>query len=171
MFLKRRLIFDGPCEHLWKSNQKNIFILLIFLLKSTPCWLTSAKLHHWGHTNTYMQCYYIILSILMQKYGKRFTSQEKNRGFQFLGDFDCKSDLILLMTQISFIGIWRWKPRRFLAPSSVRSCSYTQWNSSSHGAQSRWRSISKCHSGKNILRIFLCIYIIIFNPVRPDIKS
>ena len=23
---------------------------LIFLLKSTPCWLTSAKLHHWGHT-------------------------------------------------------------------------------------------------------------------------
>ena len=27
-----------------------IFILLIFLLKSSPCWLTSAKLHHWGHT-------------------------------------------------------------------------------------------------------------------------
>ena len=43
-------IFDSPCEHLWKSNQKNISILLIFLLKSTPCWLTSAKLHHWGHT-------------------------------------------------------------------------------------------------------------------------
>ena len=27
-----------------------ILILLIFLLKSTPFWLTSAKLHHWGHT-------------------------------------------------------------------------------------------------------------------------
>ena len=40
-----------PCEHLWKSNQKNIFILLNSLLKSTPCWLTSAQLHHWGHTN------------------------------------------------------------------------------------------------------------------------
>ena len=52
LFLKWHLIFDGPCEHLWKSNQKNIFILLIFLLKSIPCWLTSAKLHHWGHTNT-----------------------------------------------------------------------------------------------------------------------
>ena len=23
---------------------------MIFLLKSTPCWLTSAKLHHWGQT-------------------------------------------------------------------------------------------------------------------------
>ena len=34
-----------------KSNQKLIFILLIFLLKSTPCWLTYAQLHHWGHTN------------------------------------------------------------------------------------------------------------------------
>ena len=51
LFLKWRLIFDGPCEHLWNSNQKIIFILLIFLLKSFPCWLTSAKLHHWGHTN------------------------------------------------------------------------------------------------------------------------
>ena len=49
-FLKWCPIFDGPCEHLWKSNQKIIFILLIFLLKSTPCWLKSAKLHHWGHT-------------------------------------------------------------------------------------------------------------------------
>jgi len=34
------------CEHLWKSNQKIIFILQIFLLKFTPCWLTSLKLHH-----------------------------------------------------------------------------------------------------------------------------
>ena len=33
LFLKWRLIFDSPCEHLWKSNQKIIFILLI-LLKS-----------------------------------------------------------------------------------------------------------------------------------------
>ena len=50
-FLKWCPIFDGPCEHLWKSNQKIIFILQIFFLKSTPCWLTSAKLHQWGHTN------------------------------------------------------------------------------------------------------------------------
>ena len=50
LFLKWRLIFDGPCEHLWKSNQKIILILLIFLLKSSSCWLTSAQLHHWGHT-------------------------------------------------------------------------------------------------------------------------
>ena len=50
-FLKWYSSYDGPCEHLWKSNQKIILILLIFLLKSTPCWLTSAKLHHWGHTN------------------------------------------------------------------------------------------------------------------------
>ena len=49
-FLKWCPIFDVPCEHLWKSNQKIIFILLIFLLKSTTCWLTSTKLHHWGHT-------------------------------------------------------------------------------------------------------------------------
>ena len=51
LFLKWCLIFDGPCEHLWKSNQNNILILLIFLLKSIPCWLTSVKLHHWGHTS------------------------------------------------------------------------------------------------------------------------
>ena len=43
-FLKWCPIFDGPCEHLWKSNQKIIFILLIFLLKSTPCWLTTPPL-------------------------------------------------------------------------------------------------------------------------------
>ena len=24
---------------------------MIFLLKSNPCWLTSSKLHHWGHAN------------------------------------------------------------------------------------------------------------------------
>ena len=42
-----------PFMHLWKPNQKNIFILLIFLLKSIPCWLTSAKPHHWGHTSIY----------------------------------------------------------------------------------------------------------------------
>ena len=59
-FLKWCPIFDGLCEHLWKSNQKIIFILLIFLLKSTPCWLTSAKLHHWGHTNMYVSSYTII---------------------------------------------------------------------------------------------------------------
>jgi len=50
-FLKWCPIFDGPCEHLWKSNQKIIFILLIFLLKSTPCWHTSSRFQHWGHTN------------------------------------------------------------------------------------------------------------------------
>ena len=26
------------------------------MLKSTPCWLTSAKLHHWGHTNVLAHC-------------------------------------------------------------------------------------------------------------------
>ena len=51
LFSKMKLNFDGPCEHLWKSNKKNIYILLIFFLKSTPCWLTFAKLHNWGHTN------------------------------------------------------------------------------------------------------------------------
>ena len=35
---------------MWKSNQKILFLLQIFLLKSSPCWLTSAKFHHWGHT-------------------------------------------------------------------------------------------------------------------------
>ena len=50
LFLKWRLIFDGPCEHLLEPNQKIIFVLLIFLLKSIACWLTPAKLYHWGHT-------------------------------------------------------------------------------------------------------------------------
>ena len=54
------------CEHLWKSNQKIIFILLICLLKSTSCWLTSPKPHHWGHTNiaqsrTYIQWLWLYL--------------------------------------------------------------------------------------------------------------
>ena len=55
-FRKNSDVFDigkwlwNSCEHLWKSNQKNIFVLLIFLLKWSPCWLMSAKLYHWGHT-------------------------------------------------------------------------------------------------------------------------
>ena len=57
-FLKWYPIFDGPCEHLWKSNRKNIFILLIFLSKWSPCWLTSTKLHHWGHTNVLVHVSY-----------------------------------------------------------------------------------------------------------------
>ena len=46
--------FDDPCEHLCKSNQRINFLLLIFLLNSSPCWLTSAKLHHWGHTKEHL---------------------------------------------------------------------------------------------------------------------
>ena len=68
--LKWRLIFDGPCKHLWKSNQKNIFILLIFLLKSTPCWVTSAKLHHWGHTKKYVVYYYTFPHIIHEDSGR-----------------------------------------------------------------------------------------------------
>jgi len=49
-FLKWCPIFEGLFKHLWKSNHFFFFILLIFLLKSTPCWFTSTKLHHWGHT-------------------------------------------------------------------------------------------------------------------------
>ena len=41
-FLKWCPIFDGPCEHHFHFTD--------FLIKPTPCWLTSAKLHHWGHT-------------------------------------------------------------------------------------------------------------------------
>ena len=37
--------------NIWESQiKKIIFLLPIFLLKSSPCWLTSTKLHHWGHT-------------------------------------------------------------------------------------------------------------------------
>ena len=49
-FLKWCPIFDGQCQH-----QKNILILLIFFIKSTLCWLTSPKLHHWGHTPKYLR--------------------------------------------------------------------------------------------------------------------
>ena len=51
-FLKWCPIFDSPCQHLWKSNEKKYFYFtdFNFLQKSTPRWLTSAKLHHWGHT-------------------------------------------------------------------------------------------------------------------------
>ena len=37
-----------------KVKSKNHFHLLIFLLKSTPFWLTSAKLNHLGHINTHV---------------------------------------------------------------------------------------------------------------------
>ena len=50
-FLKWCPIFDGWGEYLWKSNQKDISVLMIFLQESNPCWLTSAKLHHWGYIN------------------------------------------------------------------------------------------------------------------------
>ena len=48
-FLKWCPIFDSPESKI----RRNIFILLIFLLKSTPCWLASAKFHHWGYTITF----------------------------------------------------------------------------------------------------------------------
>ena len=32
-----------------------------FLLKSSPCWLTSAKLHHWGHTKYSYICTTLVL--------------------------------------------------------------------------------------------------------------
>ena len=31
-----RHFFDDPCEHLWKSNKKSIFLLLIFFAKMKP---------------------------------------------------------------------------------------------------------------------------------------
>ena len=34
-----------------KVRSKTLFYFTDFLLISTPCWLTSSKLHHWGHTN------------------------------------------------------------------------------------------------------------------------
>ena len=68
LFLNWLLIFDGPCEHLWMSNQKIILILLTFLLKSTPCWLTSAKLYHWGHSNiTWLACCFHLHSFSLRK--------------------------------------------------------------------------------------------------------
>jgi hypothetical protein len=36
-----------------KVKSKKYFYFTEFLLKSTPCWLTSAKLPHWGHTNLF----------------------------------------------------------------------------------------------------------------------
>ena len=51
-FLKWFPVFDGLCEHLWKSNQ--IFFFTDFLLKSTSCWLMSAKLYHWDHTTVFL---------------------------------------------------------------------------------------------------------------------
>ena len=68
-FRKIRMIFDIE-NWLWKSDlgtfwwpmwtsvkvkSKNYFSFTDFLLKSSPCWLTSAKLHHWGHTNIIYQ--------------------------------------------------------------------------------------------------------------------
>ena len=43
--------FYDPCEHLWNSNQKSIS-LIDFFAKSL-CWLTSSKLHYWGHITIY----------------------------------------------------------------------------------------------------------------------
>ena len=37
-----------------KSNQK--ILSLMDLLKSTPCWPTSAKLYHWGHSMYGLGC-------------------------------------------------------------------------------------------------------------------
>jgi len=71
-------IFDGPCEHLWKSNQTIIFILLIFLLESTPCWLTFANLHcalrsHYylhSHKNKQTQFHEIFCRFVISKFVK-----------------------------------------------------------------------------------------------------
>ena len=35
--------------------KKLLFFYWYFLLKSSPCLLTSAKLHHWGHTKSFIQ--------------------------------------------------------------------------------------------------------------------
>jgi hypothetical protein len=42
-------------QSVWTSVKVKTKNLLIFLLKSTPCWLTFPKLHHWGHTNKHTQ--------------------------------------------------------------------------------------------------------------------
>jgi hypothetical protein len=66
-FRRIQIIFDienwlwksdlGPFwQPIWtsvKAKSKNILLLLVFLLKSISCWLRSAKLHHWGHTNVH----------------------------------------------------------------------------------------------------------------------
>ena len=44
--------------------KKKKIILLIFLLKWSPCWLTSAKLHHWGHT-TFFRAYLDTISMTL----------------------------------------------------------------------------------------------------------
>ena len=51
-------LFSKMMPNFWRSvwtpvkvKSKNYFYFTIFLLKSTRCWLTFAKLHHWGHTN------------------------------------------------------------------------------------------------------------------------
>ena len=52
------MIFDKvKFSHFWQPLWTSVkikpffhFLLMIFLLKWSPCWLTSAKLHRWGHT-------------------------------------------------------------------------------------------------------------------------
>ena len=42
--------FRRPMWTSEKVKSKHYYSFTDFLLKSSPCWLTSAKLHHWGHT-------------------------------------------------------------------------------------------------------------------------
>ena len=55
-------LFTEMVPNFWQSEwtsvkvkSKNYFHFTDFLLKSTPCWLTSAILHYWGHTKIEVQ--------------------------------------------------------------------------------------------------------------------
>ena len=57
-----------------KVKSKNYFHFTDFFAKLSPCWLKSAKLHHWGHTKLYVV--YTTYQIKVQKY--QITSKKND---------------------------------------------------------------------------------------------
>ena len=54
-------LFSKMMPNFWRSEwtsvkvkPKSCLYFTNFLLKSTPCWLTLAKLYHWGHTKLFI---------------------------------------------------------------------------------------------------------------------
>ena len=147
-------LFNNPCEHLWKSNQEIIFILLIFLLKSSPCWLTSAKLYHWGHTNVrsslaYSQKY-LLWSLRMNEILFSYTEVSK-KSF-------CRVPLANIM------GLLFWEPSILLWPLAgfcanfivIEDPSCLVW----YKCSIRWINWNEIHKLKpNIILLYLEFFI------------
>ena len=97
--------------NIWESQIKKLSLFYwFFLLKSTPSWLTSAKLHHWGHTIIYVMFTFTASRTsgeVQHNFGD--TSLHSRFGSQHFGRFPaiCGLKNVMLPETSKSLKIWR----------------------------------------------------------------